>query len=206
MVGVLTVNGGQMATHGMIDLETLDTSPRCTVLTVGGVKFDPYSNSEPHSEFYFRLDLDEQDRLGRTVTDDTIEWWAKQDPRVKEEAFREDDRVGLKHFLDHLTKWMVGVDVLWGHGYGFDVTIVEDMYRQLSTPIPWNFWQVKDGRTFLSLLPSDPRKTMQQDLHNALADSYYQAKAIQIAYAKYDEWTRCSTHYKDSAHSISQGV
>lgn len=109
-----------MATHGMIDLETLDTSPRCTVLTVGGVKFDPYSTNEPHSEFYFRLDLDEQDRLGRTVTDDTIEWWAKQDPRVKEEAFREDDRVGLKHFLDHLTKWMVGVDVLWGHGYGFD--------------------------------------------------------------------------------------
>jgi len=198
--------GGHVAIHGMIDLETLDTSPRCTVLTVGGVKFDPYSTNEPHSEFYFRLDLDEQDRLGRTVTDDTIEWWAKQDPRVKEEAFREDDRVGLKHFLDHLTKWMVGVDVLWGHGYGFDVTIVEDMYRQLSTPIPWNFWQVKDGRTFLSLLPSDPRKTMQQDLHNALADSYYQAKAIQIAYAKYDEWTRCSTHYKDSAHSINQGV
>ena len=199
-------NGGHVAIHAMIDLETLDTSPRCTVLTVGGVKFDPYKDSEPHSEFYFRLDLDEQDRLGRTVTDDTIEWWAKQDPRVKEEAFREDDRVGLKHFLDHLTKWMVGVDVLWGHGYGFDVTIVEDMYRQLSTPIPWNFWQVKDGRTFLSLLPSDPRKTMQQDLHNALADSYYQAKAIQIAYAKYDEWTRCSTHYKDSAHSINQGV
>jgi len=100
---------------------------------------------------------------------------------------------------------MVGVDVLWGHGYGFDVTIVEDMYRQLSTPIPWNFWQVKDGRTFLSLLPSDPRKTMQQDLHNALADSYYQAKAIQIAYAKYDEWTKQgSTHYKHSAPSTQE--
>ena len=195
-----------VAIHAMIDLETLDTSPRCTVLTIGGVKFNPHTLNEPHSEFYFRLDLDEQDKLGRTVTDDTIEWWAKQDPKVKEEAFREDDRVGLKHFLDHLTKWMVGVDVLWGHGYGFDVTIVEDMYRQMATPIPWNFWQVKDGRTFLSLLPSDPRKTMQQDLHNALADSYYQAKAIQIAYAKYAEWTNGSTHYKDSAPTISQGV
>jgi hypothetical protein len=47
---------------------------------------------------------------------------------------------------------------------------------------------------------------MQQDLHNALADSYYQAKAIQIAYAKYAEWTNGSTHYKDSAPTISQGV
>ncbi len=173
-----------MAIHAMIDLETLATDPHCTVLTIGGVKFNPNSFDEPHSEFYFRLDLDEQDQLGRTVTDDTIEWWAKQDPKVKEEAFREDDRVGLKHFLDHLTKWMVGVDVLWGHGYGFDVTIVEDIYRQMATPIPWNFWQVKDGRTLISLLARDPRKDMQTDLHNALKDSYYQAKAIQVAYSK----------------------
>ena len=31
--------------------------------------------------------------------------------------------------------------------------------------------------------PTDPRKTMQTDLHNALADSYFQAKAIQVAYS-----------------------
>ena len=72
-----------MPIHAMIDLETLATDPHCTVLTIGGVKFNPNSFDEPHSEFYFRLDLDEQDRLGRTVTDDTIEWWAKQDPKVK---------------------------------------------------------------------------------------------------------------------------
>tara|TARA_B100001057_G_scaffold447711_1_gene487423 strand:+ start:2389 stop:2979 length:591 start_codon:yes stop_codon:yes gene_type:complete len=173
-----------MTTHAMIDLETLATDPHCTVLTVGGVKFNPDNNSEPHSEFYFHLDIDEQDSLGRTTTEDTIAWWAKQDPKVREEAFREEDRVGLKHFLDQLTKWMVGVDVLWGHGYGFDVTILEDLYRQMATPIPWNFWQVRDGRTLISILPRDPRKDMQTDLHNALADSYYQAKAIQVAYSK----------------------
>ena len=191
-----------MPIHAMIDLETLATDPHATILTIGGVKFNPNTSEEPHSEFYFKLDVDEQSALGRTQDPGTIDWWSKQDPRIMEEAFGEEDRVGLKHFLSHMTKWMVGVDVLWGHGYGFDVTIVEDMYRQLSTPIPWNFWQVKDGRTFLSLLPSDPRKTMQQDLHNALADSYYQAKAIQIAYAKYDEWSKQgSTHYKNSAPS-----
>ena len=173
-----------MATHGMIDLETLDTCPQATVTTIGGVKFNPYKNTEPHSEFYFRLDIDEQDRLGRTVNQDTLDWWAKQDPHIKEEAFGEEDRVGLVHFLNHLTKWMVGVDVLWGHGYGFDVTMVEDLYRQMAIPIPWNFWQVRDGRTLISLLNRDPRKDMQQDLHNALKDSYYQAKAIQVAYSQ----------------------
>ena len=30
-----------MATHGMIDLETLDTKPSCTVLSLGAVKFNP---------------------------------------------------------------------------------------------------------------------------------------------------------------------
>ena len=173
-----------MPIHAMIDLETLDTCPQATVTTIGGVKFDPYSDKEPHSEFYFRLDIDEQDRLGRTVNQDTLDWWAKQDPHIKEEAFGEEDRVGLVHFLNHLTKWMVGVDVLWGHGYGFDVTMVEDLYRQMAIPIPWNFWQVRDGRTLISLLNRDPRKDMQQDLHNALKDSYYQAKAIQVAYSQ----------------------
>ena len=171
-----------MAIHAMIDLETLDTCPQATVTTIGGVKFNPYRDTEPRSEFYMRLDIDEQDRLGRTVNQDTLDWWAKQDPHIREEAFGEEDRVGLVHFLNHLTKWMVGVDVLWGHGYGFDVTMVEDLYRQMAIPIPWNFWQVRDGRTLISILPRDPRKDMQTDLHNALADCYYQAKCLQKVY------------------------
>ena len=51
-----------MATHGMIDLETLDTLPSCTVLSLGAVKFDPLNDSEPHSELYLKIDIDEQDR------------------------------------------------------------------------------------------------------------------------------------------------
>ena len=173
-----------MPIHAMIDLETLATDPHATILTIGGVKFNPETSDEPHSEFYFKLDVDEQSALGRTQDPGTIDWWSKQDPRIMEEAFGEEDRVGLKHFLSHMTKWMVGVDVLWGHGYGFDVTIVETLYRQMATPIPWNFWQVRDGRTLIGLLDRDPRKDMQTDLHNALKDSYYQAKAIQVAYSK----------------------
>ena len=28
-----------------------------------------------------------QDPLGRTVSDSTLEWWGKQDPKIMEEAF-----------------------------------------------------------------------------------------------------------------------
>ena len=104
-----------MAIHAMIDLETLDVTPGAAVLTVGGVKFDPFSDAEPHSEFYYKLDLDSQDR---SVNDSTIAWWGQQDQKVQDEAFGTEGRENVDVFLDSLPKWMVGVDVLWGHGYG----------------------------------------------------------------------------------------
>ncbi len=175
-----------MATHAMIDLETLDTRPQCTVLSVGAVKFDPFSDAEPHSELYFKISIDDQDQLGRTVSDDTIQWWSKQDPKAMEEAFDQsnpDQVMTVEQALDALTKWIWGADKIWGHGYGFDLTIIEDMYRSMDKPIPYNFWQVMDSRTLFSVLKEgDPRKKMQTNLHNALADAYYQAKSVQVAY------------------------
>jgi hypothetical protein len=168
-----------LAVHAMIDLETLDVTPQATVLTVGGVKFDPNSDVEPHSEFYFKLDIDSQDR---SINDSTIAWWGSQDQKVQEEAFSEEGRVDMRVFLKSLPKWMVGVDVLWGHGYGFDITIIENMLHQTQQPIPWQFWQVRDSRTLFSMAKVDPRKAMQSDLHNALADAYFQAKCVQMVY------------------------
>lgn len=171
-----------MATHVMIDLETLDTKPSASVLTLGAVKFNPFTFNDPHSELYIKLDLDEQDRLGRSVSDSTIEWWGQQDPKIQEDAFSEDGRQSITATLVQINRYVVGADVIWAQGYGFDITILEDIYRQTKTPFPWDFWRIRDSRTLISLLPEDPRKSMQSDLHNALADAYYQAKAVQIAY------------------------
>jgi hypothetical protein len=172
-----------MATHGMIDLETLDTKPSCTVLSLGAIKFNPLDDSEPHSELYLKINVDDQDRLGRTTSDDTIAWWAKQDPKAMEEAFDQTGAVSVDEALRQVSKWSVGVDTIWGQGYGFDLTIMEDMYRMLGIPIPWQFWQIKDARTLFGCCKVDPRKVLKQtDLHNALADAYFQAKGVQFAY------------------------
>lgn len=173
-----------MATHATIDLETIDTRPQSTVLSLGAVKFNPFDTSEPHSEMYFKISIDDQDRLGRTASDDTIEWWSKQDPKIMEEAFDQEGAITVEEALGRINKFVVGVDVLWGQGYGFDYTIIEDMYRSLNKPIPYNFWQVRDSRTLFSVCKEDPRKKIQNDLHNALADAYYQSKAIQMAYSE----------------------
>ena len=71
-----------MAIHAMIDLETLDTSVDAVILTVGAIKFDPLSNSEPYAEMYHRLDVDEQTALDRTVDEGTIAWWGTQPEEI----------------------------------------------------------------------------------------------------------------------------
>ena len=35
-----------MSTHAMIDLETLGTQPDCVILTLGGIKFNPYNKDD----------------------------------------------------------------------------------------------------------------------------------------------------------------
>jgi len=99
-----------------------------------------------------------------------------------EEAFDQTGAITVDESLRKLSKFAVGTDTFWGQGYGFDYTIMENMFRQGGMPIPWQFWQIRDSRTLFGCCKSDPRKLIQNDLHNALADAYYQSKAIQIAY------------------------
>jgi len=171
-----------MAVHGMIDLETLDVFPTATVLSLGAVKFNPLTSDEPYSELYLKILVDDQDRLGRTTSDSTVEWWGRQDPKIMEEAFDQTDAVTVEEALAQLNKWVVGVDEIWGQGYGFDITILENMYRMVGKPIPWQFWQISDSRTITKRMPKDPRKDMQTNLHNALADAYFQAKSVQLIF------------------------
>ena len=107
-----------MTIHAMIDLETLDTKPSCQILSLGAVKFNALNNDEPHSELYIKPDIDQQTDCGRTSSDSTIQWWSKQDPKVQEEAFSAEGRMDVELMLNQLTKWLVGVDLIWGHGYG----------------------------------------------------------------------------------------
>jgi hypothetical protein len=41
-----------MTIHAMIDLETLSTKLDTVILTLGAVKFDPYSKAEPSEPLY----------------------------------------------------------------------------------------------------------------------------------------------------------
>ena len=167
--------------HAMIDLETLSTNPNATILTVGGVKFDPYTNVEPAQGMYFRVDVDSQTEMGRDVMQDTLDWWGQQDPKIMEEALGDKDRISLDEMVKTINKWCVGVDVFWCQGPLFDYAILQNIYAQLGHPQPWQYWQIRDSRTLFSLVPRDPNEK-RTGLHNALEDCYFQAKKVQRVY------------------------
>ena len=41
-----------MATHAMIDIETLGTEPDSVVLSAGAVKFNPFTLTDPHAKTF----------------------------------------------------------------------------------------------------------------------------------------------------------
>ena len=159
----------------MIDLETLSTNPNAVILTVGGVKFDPLTQMKPYEEIYFRVDVNSQTELGRDVMQDTVDWWSKQPKEISDEAFSDDNRIGLQDMIKKINKFSVGVDVFWCQGPLFDYAILQDIYKQLGHPVPWQYWQIRDSRTLFSLVPRDVNEK-RQGLHNALEDSIFQAK------------------------------
>ena len=167
----------------MLDLETLGTRPGCVILTLGAVKFDPYSLKEPGPGIYFRVDVDEQTALGREVQEDTLNWWISQADDIREEALGETERVSLDTLYRDLNRFLVGANNIWAQGPLFDFAILENLYRQMGWPTPWQYWQIRDSRTLFGV-HGDPRVKGKAGLHNALEDCVSQATAVQQVYNK----------------------
>lgn len=165
----------------MVDLETMAVSPRSVVLTLGAVIFDPYGD-KIFDELYLKFDLDDQDRLGREIDPNTLDWWAKQDAKVTEEAFSSDGRISAQDGINAFHKFAWGCDAFWSHGATFDLVIIQDLYSQLKKPVPWNYWQMRDTRTLFDIANPEMEKSIEQ--HNALFDAIRQAKGVQTCMRK----------------------
>lgn len=173
-----------MSKHLMVDMETLAVSPNAVVLSLGAVHFDPSQEGYTDS-IYFKIDLDDQDRLGREIDPNTIDWWGKQDPAIMEEAFSESGRIPLAEAMDRFHKFAWGCSAFWSHGATFDLVILESIYRQLNKALPWNYWQLRDTRTLFDLgwdpeMPKDNK-------HDALQDAIRQSVGVQNIYRKLNE-------------------
>ena len=181
-----------MNTDIMIDLETLDVLPTATILSIGAVKFDPFGDDVNESsavKFYTRVDIDSCDKLGATVSQSTLDWWASQSKEAQEEAFSPDGRVPIEEAMNQLYKFCWGAKRVWSHGAGFDVVICENLFRKIGKATPWSFWEVRDTRTLFDL-GIDPRRPPVLK-HHALEDAWNQAVGVQNVF----KTLRSSTKY-----------
>lgn len=167
----------------MIDLETLATSTDAAILTIGAVKFDPFGRElkEPAMEsFYVRVDIDSCDEIGLVTSDDTIDWWSRQDQAAQDEAFNPEGRIHIREAMNQLYKFCWGAHRVWSNGSGFDIVICETIFKRIEKATPWQFWQTRDCRTAFDLGINPNRPPVLK--HHALEDAWNQAVGIQNVY------------------------
>lgn len=147
----------------MIDIETLDTRPTAVVLSFAAVAF-PDTEVDP---LYRALDVDQQLAVGRTVSADTLAWWARQpdEARLAALAAPAPHLAGLGSRCGSSPEgawWAVeqalsdlellfghhNVEAVWACPPTFDIAILESLYEDFGrSPVPWTWRQFRDVRT-----------------------------------------------------------
>lgn len=156
----------------MIDLETLDLKPTALVLQLGYAIADM---SEKKILAKGLLNLDRDSQSGRSISVDTVSWWARQDPAVIDSVFFPVDICwGIEDSLQHLSSVILQADIkeVWAAPASFDLTILRNLWGE----VPWDRRQQRDMVTLRERLDSDrklepPPNIMQ---HNAMADAVWQ--------------------------------
>jgi hypothetical protein len=176
----------------MVDIETLGTHNDSIILTIGAQMFDPSVKgweTKPQRHIHtgqtfspymnVRVDVDEQELLGRTTDQGTLDWWAKQSAEAQAESFSEENRLSLSESLTQLVRLAEPCKRIWAKGVQFDIGILEHALEQIKMPIPWKFWKVMDARTVYALTPTLPQRT---NGHLAIEDCRNQILMLQDAF------------------------
>lgn len=166
----------------MLDIETLDTSPKAVVLSVGLVRFNPVSRDIAEAA-QIVLDLDEQLELGRVINPNTLRWWVSPDPKApnKLETFRNQiapEGAPPKNLADALSEIhdiAERVHRVWGNGVGFDNTILHSLSNDAIGASVWGYWKDRCFRTFARTFDAKAKLRKNAADHDALSDAKLQA-------------------------------
>ena len=134
------------------------------------------------------LDVSEQIERGRKPTGDTIKWWMAQSDAAKR-VFHEKAKPA-KEVLTLFSQWyasdgtLKGVNpvknraYVWGNGSTFDISILENIFRDYGIECPWGYNKPMDLRTFKRFKASGQQVVKSGVNHNALDDATSQANYV----------------------------
>jgi hypothetical protein len=170
----------------MIDIESLGTSPDCTILSIGVVLFDPKGIGIT-SKLELKPSVEEQTEIyKRSIDEGTLLWWSKQSPEALNEALSDEGRIPFKECMEKVYKFCWNHRAVWSNGAGFDVVVMESAFRNLEMQIPWPYHSVRDTRTLFDIcnVKLSDKKYQTKTTHKAVEDAEHQAIVVQDAYKK----------------------
>ena len=115
----------------MIDLETLDVSPRAVVLSIGAIVFD-FKRMQTLRTYEATLQLEDQTAAGRTVKTSTVHWWLEQSSEARL-AITSPDALARKSIsydlmLKELKSFLPSDGFVTAKPAMFDLAIISDMH------------------------------------------------------------------------------
>jgi hypothetical protein len=182
-----------MPRHIMIDIETWDTAPTAVIRAIALVGFSLDGTPQAMHLIDCRRTLDEQIQAGRTLSADTVRWWAGQ-PHPLDHLLEQTGQVAggvlprepatLDELLDDLHAVAGGADEheetrVWSRGH-FDVAILEDLFTRALRPVPWRHSHVRDARTMDEILPPTRAPLAHHPLADCLAQISHVCAALRL--------------------------
>jgi len=169
----------------MVDVESLGTHPGSILLSIGAVRFSMGPGRKLGEEFYVNIDVASSLRFGLKIESPTFYWWMRQG---------DDARWSLSNpkplqLLDALAAFREFVvpdesPMLWAKPPGFDLGLLQELYRSTDQARPWSHRNERDVRTFCDAaarMKWEYPKIKSSTKHNALADAKAQVWVIHSA-------------------------
>jgi hypothetical protein len=174
----------------MVDLETMASSPRAAVASLGAVAFDPDGDDTVTSlldlrrRFYVNLDL--RDQPNRQFDGDTIYWWLSQPPATQQAILMTENRLKVGEALVRFSDWCHtwAAQRAWCLGATFDHVIIEDLYRSLKRRNPIRYSNQLCARTIAKVADLERPELPELVAHNALDDCVKQVIWLQQCFKK----------------------
>lgn len=161
----------------MVDLETTDTLPTSSIVSIGACRID-WKNREIVDDFYIVVNQQSGLDLGLTKSESTMKWWETLPPEHR--AALDEPGVmlpdALLEFANYLRPFGRRSIQIWGNGSDFDNAILANAFNTCGFQLPWDFWNNRCFRTMNSLYGRVFGKL--DNNHNALDDARNQARRL----------------------------
>lgn len=145
----------------VLDIETLDVESTAVVASVGCIAVDFTKDFEfedlVNVAFYAKLNTKDQIDLGRTVGQDTLDWWNRQDAEVrKSQLSPSPNDVSLFDGIEAMKAYFKSHDarkssVIWTRGE-LDNMVLSSAAKAVKTTVGYPYNKIRDIRTAIDFL------------------------------------------------------